>query len=638
MTIDISVSSGGLDAYVNVPKITVDEGGMTSIVLNFSGVVSFLEDHAGLQSPIIHVSTTIPQHGQVFLQHLPNTTVFTKQQLESGQVHYQHDHSDTLADNIYMSLFLLPGYITLCNITIPVTVNPINDQAFHLVTPAPHISVIQGENYTISKTELLTEDADTDASDIVYALFTGPFEGILILLPNAVPITQFTQADINENRLVYIHNSSALTDQFHLRVWDGKFRPEYLVFNIRVVPVYVNISVGLPVYLQQGSNVAMLSDKQFFLETNTNKAKVQFRVKEGPKHGVLYVKDKTATEFYQNDLDSQSVMYMQTDMTTANDSFKVFVGINASLGNEVEVIIQVQPLMQFGNFTAIIGESNRISLDVLDATPLAKLTNSNPLYTITMYPRYGQVRKMIRSSGEQRNILNTLISSFTHEEVQRGLIFLSIQDDAVKEYQDQLGFMLAASIFQPALGMLKIHLRPSISNDVFPTLAGPSDPAGHEGGMHFATPSMTKDYLFIGNIQYIKQFSKSISLLYIFVLVSIVSGVVVLGIVIMVIIKYRYLDPNEMKKEQPSPLPRPPDGLLLSTGLLKQTVQDNYSATLPAALPHCKVTPLNRTDVDSHSCYPYGVDEHPDDWSSYEASDPACSSRNIMLRRNQYWV
>lgn len=498
MTIDISVSSGGLDAYINIPKISVDEGGMTNIMLNLSGVVSFLENHAGLQSPIIHVATVAPQHGQVFLQHSPNLTVFTQQQLESGQLHYQHDHSDTLGDNIYLSLFLLPGYITLCNVTIPVTVNPINDQAFNLVTPAPHVTVIQGENYTITKTELLTEDADTPASDIVYAVFTGPSEGILILLPNAFPVTQFTQADVNDNRLVYIHNSSILMDQFHLRVWDGKFRPEYLAFNIRVVPVYLNISIGLPVYLQQGSNVAMLSDKQFFFEMNTNKTKIRYWVKEGPKHGVLYVKDKAATEFTQNDLDSQNVMYMQTDMTTANDSFSVFAGLNSSLGNDVEIIIKVQPLMQIGNFTAIIGESNRISLDALDATPLAKLTNSNPRYTIITYPRYGQMRKMIRSSGEQRNILNILINSFTHEEVQRGLIFLAVKDETAEEHQDQLGFMLAASIFQPALGILKINLRSSLSNDVYSTLAGPSDPAGHEGGMQFASPSMTKDYLFIG--------------------------------------------------------------------------------------------------------------------------------------------
>lgn len=122
-----------------------------------------------------------------------------------------------------------------------------------------------------------------------------------------------------------------------------------------------------------------------------------------------------------------------------------------------------------------------------------------------------------------------------------------------------------------------------------------------------------------------------------------VVGVVVLGIAVVVIIKCRSLEPNDLKKDeqslQPIPLPRPPDRLMSSSPSLKQQMQDSYASTMPSALPHCKVTPLNRTDIDSHVRYPYGVDEHPDDWSSCDASDPTCLSRNnIMLRRNQYWV
>lgn len=507
MKIDISVSSGGLDAYINIPKIVVDEGGMTNVVLNLSGVVAFLESHAGLRSPIIHASTAPPRHGQVFLQNMPNLTTFTQEQLESGQVHYQHDHSDTTGDNIYLSIYLIPGYITLCNITVPVTVNPINDQAFKLLTPAPHITVVQGENRTIDRNELLTEDADTVPSALQYVVFTGPSEGKLVLLPEGLPAIHFTQEDVNQRRLVYVHNGSALTDQFHLRVWDGKFRPEYTVFNIRIIPIYLNVTNGTPVYLQQGSNVVLLNNKQFSIDTNSDKSKLQYSVKEGPRHGALYVKDKLSVHFTQNDLDGESVMYMQTDMTTANDSFTIFIGItagNMSVGSNVEITIQVQPLMQIGNFTAIIGESNKITLHVLDATPLAKLTNSNPLYTVVARPQHGQIRKIIRSSGEQRNILNTLVSSFTHEEIQSGLIYLVVKEASVDfTYQDRLDFMLAASIFQPALGVLKINLRSSIYSDVYSTLAGPSDPAGHEGGMHFASANISRDYFLIGKCSFV---------------------------------------------------------------------------------------------------------------------------------------
>lgn len=486
---------------------------MTNIPLNLSGVVSFLEHHAGLRAPIIHASATLPLHGQVFLQHNRNITTFTQQQLESGEVYYEHDHSDSLGDNIYFSLYLIPGYVPLCNVTVPVIVNPINDQPFTLVTPAPSLVVVQGENHTISKHELATEDADTPPVKLKYDLISGPTYGKLVLLPERVPVSYFTQADIDENRLVYIHDGIGLKDSFHFRIWDGKFRPEFTLFNIMVIPVNITISCGMPVHLLQGSDVVFLSEKQFHITTNADKNKVNFIVKRPTKHGVLYkdnpvnpfYKDKPMTSFTYEDLVNEKVMYLQTDMTTANDSFRVlgeiFTG-NSSFGNEVEVAIRVQPFMHIHNFTTKAGETNRITLQILDATPLSKLTNSNPRYTVIKLPKYGLVRRIIRSSGERRNVLDTIVNTFTHEEVQSGLIYVEIKNIEVpwEGVQDRMGFILAASIFQPAVGELKINIKSSISNEISSTLAGPSDPASHEGGMHLASPSATKDYLLIGEI------------------------------------------------------------------------------------------------------------------------------------------
>lgn len=130
-----------------------------------------------------------------------------------------------------------------------------------------------------------------------------------------------------------------------------------------------------------------------------------------------------------------------------------------------------------------------------------------------------------------------------------------------------------------------------------------------------------------------------------FVLVSMVTGVVVLGVAVIVIIKCRSLDAEEMNKEeqylQPIPLPRPPGRLLTSSPSPPpvKSQLDGFSSLSSTALPHCKVTPLSRNEMESNACYPYGVDEHSDDWSSCDnASDPTCPTKNIMLRRNQYWV
>lgn len=509
MKIDISVSSGGLDAYVHIPKINLDEGGLTNIPLNLSGVVSFLENHAGLRSPIIHASVSQPQHGQIFLhQNRTNILTYTREQVEDGQVYYQHDHSDSLGDNLHFSLYLIPGYVLLTNVTVPVTINPINDQPFKLVTPAPSVIVVQGENHTIIKKELCTEDLDTPPDQLIYDIISGPSEGRLVLSPNPEAISRFTQADIDTEKLMYVHNGSKLTDIFNFRVWDnGKFsRPDYTVFNIRVLPISIKVQAGIPVYLQQGDNTAYLSPKQFVVDTNADRSKIVYQIKDGPKHGVVYVSHNQASEFNQYELENKLVLYMQTDMTTANDTFNVYVGIfsaNTSYGFNVDVVIKVQPLMQLGNLTVIAGESNKLDARVLDAGPLAELTNSNPRFTVLQAPLYAQIRKIIKSTGERRNVLNTLVTTFTHEEVQSGLIYIVVSDMEVgwNGLQDRLGFVLAASIFQPAMGELSIVVRsPLHDNDVDSTLAGPNDPAGHEGGMHFASPNMTRDYFLIGKI------------------------------------------------------------------------------------------------------------------------------------------
>ena len=503
LTIGISVSSGGLDAFVSIPKIKVDEGGVVSIPLNLSGVVSFLATHAAVHKAVIHASAQKSQHGHVYLQDNSNLTTYTQQQLESGQVLYQHDHSDSLQDNIYFSLYLLPGYILLCNVTVPVIVEPINDQPFKLLTPLPHLVVVQGENYTITKNDLCTEDADTSTNDLRYDIISGPKYGQIFLLPNHITISHFTQADIDEGRLVYVHRGSLFPDTFHLRVWDGKFRPQYTGFAVQVIPIRLNVSAGAPVFLQQGSNVVILSENQFVIESNANRNNLFYVIRSSPKHGVLYVKDMPSSEFEQCDILNKNVMYMQTDMTTANDSFTVLVQMlsgNTSVGSEIVVDIIVQPLMQIGNLTVLTGESSRLTLTVLDATPLLKLTNSNPHYNVIRKPKYGEIRKIIRSSGEHKNVIDTAINSFTHEEVQSGLIYFVTNDIEVgwNGIQDTIQFILVASIFQPAVGELKINVKSALLNEIFSTLAGPNDPAGHEGGMHIASPNMTRDYFLIG--------------------------------------------------------------------------------------------------------------------------------------------
>ncbi|XP_066152792.1 chondroitin sulfate proteoglycan 4 [Euwallacea fornicatus] len=620
--IDISVSSGGLDSYVQIPKIVVEEGGMTSIHLNLTEVVTFLEMHAGFRSPVIHVSAENPRHGRIFLQNDRNSGLmtFTQQQLESGQVFYEHDNSDTVSDEVRFSLYLVPGYIMLCNLTANITVNPVNDQPFRLVTPAPSFTVVQGENHTITREELCTEDADTPSKDIKYDLVNGPSSGTLLLMPNLEPVNHFTQADVDQNRLVYTHESAILKDSFHLRIWDEKFKPEFTFFNIVVIPVSITIKPGLPIQVRQGTNVGFLNAQNIFVDTNTDVRKIVYVVSKGPNHGVIFKENNQTTMFSHSDLLKNHMMYLQLDTTTSNDSFtltgQIIVG-NITFKHDVELHVDVKPFMQVHDCLVRAGKITKLSTNYLDATSLAKFTGSNPRYAVNYLPPFCQIRKIIRSSGEKRHVLDTLVKSFTHEEIQGGLIHLDVKDVEVPQngLSDKILFTLSASIFQPAQGELKVIVTPK-NSEIVTVLPEPSDPEGHEGDVLLTTPNMARDYVLI---------------------VTIVLAIVVTTIVIVIIIKCKGIERDTSHKEDLplAPLPRPPDRLLQSP------VKSLSLAPPPAAPPQCKVTPLGITEFDSpspHAGYPYGVtDELPDDWSSVDnSSDQA--SKSIMLRRNQYWV
>jgi hypothetical protein len=82
------VSSGGLDQFLDVVPLNVEEGGVAVVRLNTSGVVYFLEAHADMETaPVILMQLLAsPEHGEVRVLDDKNVTTVTQQQLDAGEV------------------------------------------------------------------------------------------------------------------------------------------------------------------------------------------------------------------------------------------------------------------------------------------------------------------------------------------------------------------------------------------------------------------------------------------------------------------------------------------------------------------------------------------------------------------------
>jgi chondroitin sulfate proteoglycan 4 len=125
---------------------------------------------------------------------------------------------------------------------------------------------------------LLTRDPDTAPEGLLYDVINGPSQGRLLFwnetTNNATPVVRFSQADINAGHVLYQHYGLLQPSTFYFRVWDGQFNPAYSVFSIHVLPLALNVTIGVPVMLQQGSSVALITAEHLVAVTNARREEV----------------------------------------------------------------------------------------------------------------------------------------------------------------------------------------------------------------------------------------------------------------------------------------------------------------------------------------------------------------------------
>lgn len=138
----------------------------------------------------------------------------------------------------------IAGYID--NIVyIPGTVSPVP-----YVTVNLPVTLAEGGTLSILSSVLRAADNDSEASALQYTINSGPAHG---RLENAddpgVAITEFTQGDIDNGKIRYVHDhSDTLSDSFVFKVSDGAYELTGQTFHITVTPVYDDpIPVGATV-------------------------------------------------------------------------------------------------------------------------------------------------------------------------------------------------------------------------------------------------------------------------------------------------------------------------------------------------------------------------------------------------------
>jgi hypothetical protein len=240
-----SVSDGTTTLAGNTFRITITTpgAGMPMIVTNTGSAVArggtdFISstelrttDSNTGPGQLVYTVTTSPVNGTL-RRSGATTTTFTQADIDTGIVTYVHNGGQTTSDSFRFNVS--DGSTTLVGNMFTFTVG--GGGSPPAIVTNTGSTVAEGRTDVITSSELNTTDSDDTAAQLVYTITTAPANGTLRL--NGSPTTTFTQADINANRVTYLHNGSETTsDSFAFRVSDGANIVGPTTFQITVTPV-----------------------------------------------------------------------------------------------------------------------------------------------------------------------------------------------------------------------------------------------------------------------------------------------------------------------------------------------------------------------------------------------------------------
>ncbi|MCA9216643.1 MAG: tandem-95 repeat protein, partial [Planctomycetales bacterium] len=238
-TFNINVTPVDDDA----PIVSVNAGSTTTEGAVDTIVISELQfaDSEQPATSITYTVTAIPSNGQLELTTAPGIAVatFTQDDVDNGRLVYVHDGSETTADSFAFDVDDGVGNVTSGQL-FSIAIAPVNDSP--VVTTNTGITLAEGGSAVISSFELDATDPDDSGTGLIYTVTSSPTEGRLELVSNpGVPVTTFTQNDLDTNQLVYVHNGGeGHVDSFAFQVQDGGedgATADTGVFAITVTPV-----------------------------------------------------------------------------------------------------------------------------------------------------------------------------------------------------------------------------------------------------------------------------------------------------------------------------------------------------------------------------------------------------------------
>uniref|UniRef100_UPI003AAF0E0E chondroitin sulfate proteoglycan 4 n=1 Tax=Centroberyx gerrardi TaxID=166262 RepID=UPI003AAF0E0E len=427
---------------------------------------------------------SLPQHGVIVVgernltKEKPNFSQFI---VNKYGITYKHDNSETTRDFFVFSTWLNPKGkpaqhpledSDVVEEWFNITITPVNDQPPVLKTKAPSLRVVQGDTVALRPENLKVEDLDNPPDDIKFSVISKPNNGYLALEGSLnESVVAFTQAQINSGRVYFIHDGSPASGVFYFSVTDGHHKPVYKLFNLEVTEITISMVNNTGLTLEQGKTSVSLNQDTLAAETNGKNTTIHYQITRPPNSGKLLRDNQEVTQFEQEDLQVGRLSYHMMSLSSVEDSFE-FVAFTSEANLTGQVLnITVKPLIQFSKGLRIPnGITVKLNTGFLNASELAHISGSDPLFEIVSQPKYG---KVVRTKPKMSRKA-VPAESFTFQDVRQEKVALELNANmtGVQELNDSLVFVLKAENIQPAKGEFHFTIVP-YDPTLFSTTKGP---------------------------------------------------------------------------------------------------------------------------------------------------------------------
>lgn len=427
--------------------------------------------------------TSLPKHGFIVVgernltKEKPNFSQFI---LNKYGITYHHDNSETTSDrfdfDVFLNLKSKPAQRPLDDEEVVqesfnITVIPVNDQPPVLKTKAPSLRVVQGDMAVLAQGNLNVVDLDNPPEEIRYTVISQPNNGFLALEGKLNESVQaFTQAQINSRQVYFVQDGSTSSGVFYFSVTDGHHRPVFKLFNLEVTEITVSLVNNTQVLMEQGETTATITSAHLAAETNGKNTTIRYRVTELPRYGKLLLDDILSSSFSQEDLQAERLVYHMLEYTSSTDSFE-FIAFTSEANLTGQVVnISVTPRVKFAEKLQVPnGVLFKLKTRSLNATRLAAISGSDPVFEIMAHPKCGKVVK-ITKNGKRSSPLQ----SFTVRDLEQEKVAIDVKANltGVQELNDTLVFVLKADNVPSARGELMFTIVP-YSPMLFTTTVSP---------------------------------------------------------------------------------------------------------------------------------------------------------------------